>query len=340
MDHYIYLMTGFILLIGGSEILIRGSVNIASIFKVSPFLIGVVIVAGGTSLPELAACLQAINLGVEDIVIGNIVGSNIANILLIIGAVAIVNPIIGEKNVYQKPDTSFSLVHKIYFHVGKNKSDFAAILTSVFFIYCCLKGVITFLEGILMLISLGIFIFIIFSKEQRQLDQQESKNIPLWLAIVFLIGGLIGLIKGSGLFISGASGIAHSFGVSTTIIGITVVALGTSLPELTTGLMAAFKKQTDFAIGNILGSNIYNVLGILGISSMLQDLTIPVNLSRKITIKEMGINLSLPSITYDAFFILVITLLFVYLLRKRKIIGRKMGVFFIAIYALYILILI
>ena len=121
MYHYIYLVTGFILLIGGSEILIRGSVNIADIFKVSPFLIGVVIVAGGTSLPELAVCLQAINLGVDDIVIGNIIGSNIANILLIIGAVAIVNPIIGEKNVYQKPDTSFSLVHKIYFHVGKNK---------------------------------------------------------------------------------------------------------------------------------------------------------------------------------------------------------------------------
>ena len=112
------------------------------------------------------------------------------------------------------------------------------------------------------------------------------------------------------------------------------------LPELTTGLMAAFKKQTDFAIGNILGSNIYNVLGILGISSMLQDLTIPVNLSRKIIIEEIGINLSLPTITYDAFFILVISLLFVYLLRKRKIIGRKMGAFFIAIYVLYILILI
>ena len=134
MEQYIYLILGFILLIVGSEFLIRGSVNLASILNVSPFIIGVVIVAGGTSLPELAACLQSIRLNVEDIVIWNIVGSNIANILLIIGAVSIVHPIIGEKNIYQKPDTAFSFVHRIAFHVGQNKSDFVAILSAILFI--------------------------------------------------------------------------------------------------------------------------------------------------------------------------------------------------------------
>ena len=271
MEQYIYLILGFILLIGGSEFLIRGSVNLASILNVSPFIVGVVIVAGGTSLPELAVCLQSIRLNVEDIVIGNIVGSNIANILLIIGAVAIVHPIIGEKNTYQKPDTAFSFVHRIAFHVGQNKSDFAAILSAILFIYCCLNGVITSKEGIFMLVSLGIFIFVIFSNKQKAINNQDEKILSVWLAIFYLVGGLIGVIFGSNLFILGASSIASDFGISETIIGITIVAVGTSLPELTTGLMAAFKRQTDFAIGNILGSNIYNILGIVGVSSLLSD---------------------------------------------------------------------
>ena len=337
MAQYIYLILGFILLIGGSEYLIRGSVNLASILNVSPFIVGVVIVAGGTSLPELAACLQSIRLNVEDIVIGNIVGSNIANILLIIGAVAIVHPIIGEKNTYQKPDTAFSFVHRIAFHVGKNKSDFVAILSAILFIYCCLNGIIKSKEGIFMLVSLGIFIFVIFSNKQKEINNQDEKNLSVWLAIFYLVGGLIGVIVGSKLFILGASSIASDFGISQTIIGITIVAVGTSLPELTTGLMAAFKRQTDFAIGNILGSNIYNILGILGVSSLLSDLSIPINLTRKIKIEEIGININFNSITYDAWFILIITLLFVYLLRKRARIGRKTGIAFLVAYLIYIL---
>ncbi len=335
MEIYFYLIIGFILLIGGSEILIRGSVSLASLLNVSPFVIGVVIVAGGTSLPELASCIQAIRLNVEDIVIGNIVGSNIANILLIIGAVAIVNPIIEEKNYFQKPDTSFSFVHKTAFHVGKNKSDFVAILTSIFFIYCCLKGNLSFLDGILMLAGLGIFIYVIFANKEQEIEKHESQKLNLFLTLTFLITGLFGVIIGSWLFIDAASSIATSFGVSTTVIGITIVAFGTSLPELTTGLMAAFKKQTDFAIGNILGSNIYNILGILGISSLMKNLTMPV-LDRKLEIKEISMKINFDNLNYDAFFILFITLLFVYLLRKRRKIGRKTGVIFLLSYLIYI----
>ena len=197
---------------------------------------------------------------------------------------------------------------------------------------------ITQLEGIFMLVCLGIFIFIIFSKSQKNNDYQKEKNLPLWLIIIFIIGGLIGVILGSDLFISAASDIATSFGVSNTIIGITIVALGTSLPELSTGLMAAFKKQTDFAIGNILGSNIYNILGILGISSLITDLHIPFNLSRKIQIEEIGLHLKFPSITYDASFILILTFIFILLLRKRAFIGRKIGLSFVLIYVAYIFI--
>ena len=335
MEIYFYLIIGFILLIGGSEILIRGSVSLASLLNVSPFIIGVVIVAGGTSLPELASSIQAIRLNVEDIVIGNIVGSNIANILLIIGAVALVHPIIEEKKYFQKPDTSFSLVHKIAFHVGKNKSDFVAILTSIFFIYCCLKGNVNFLDGILMLAGLGIFIYTIFANKEKDIEKDEDQKFNILITLIFLIGGLFGVVIGSYLFIDAASSIATSFGVSTTVIGITIVAFGTSLPELTTGLMAAFKKQTDFAIGNILGSNIYNILGILGISSLLKNLSMPV-LDRKLEIQEIGMKINFDNLNYDAFFILFLTLLFVYLLRKRGKIGRGIGVIFLLSYVIYI----
>ena len=335
MEAYLYLIIGFIFLIGGSEILIRGSVSLASILNVSPFVIGVVVVAGGTSLPELASSIQAIRLNIEDIVIGNVVGSNIANIILIIGAVAVVHPIIQKKNYFQKPDTSFSLVHKVAFHVGKNKSDFVAILTSIFFIYCCLKGEVNFLDGILMLVGLAIFIYALFSNKEQEIEKHEDQKLKLLVTIIFLIGGLFGVIIGSWLFIDSASIIATSFGISATVIGITIVAFGTSLPELTTGLMAAFKKQTDFAIGNILGSNIYNILGVLGVSSLIKNLSMP-ELDRKLEIQEIGLKLNFDNLNFDAFFILFLTLLFLYLLRKKGKIGKITGIIFLLSYFIYI----
>ena len=137
MIEYIYLIIGFLGLVLGAEILIRGSINLANIFRISPFIIGVVIVAGGTSLPELAASLQSINLGFEGIVIGNVIGSNIANILLIIGVVSLINPIVEIKS---STDSSFSLVHKVGYFVSKNISDFFAIVSSIILFYFCCKG--------------------------------------------------------------------------------------------------------------------------------------------------------------------------------------------------------
>ena len=136
MVEYIYLIIGFLGLIFGAEILIRGSINLSHTFKISPFIVGVVIVAGGTSIPELAASLQAINLGVKDIVIGNVIGSNIANILLIIGAVSLIHPIVEIKT---STAFSFSLVHKVGYIVSKNISDFVAIISSIVFIYFARK---------------------------------------------------------------------------------------------------------------------------------------------------------------------------------------------------------
>ena len=337
MVEYIYLIIGFLGLIFGSEILIRGSINLSHTFKISPFIVGVVIVAGGTSIPELAASLQAINLGVKDIVIGNVIGSNIANILLIIGAVSLIHPIVELKTL---TDSSFSLVHKVGYMVSKNISDFVAIISSIIFIYFCMKGVITYLEGLLMLVCLVIFLVSLLMKEKTDFHEVPEKLIPLWLSSFFIVVGLFAVIFGSKLFINGASEIANTLGLSETVIGITIVAIGTSLPELATGLVAAFKKQTDFAIGNILGSNIYNIFGVLGVSSLFVDLEIPLLFVRKLNIEEIGFNINLSGIIYDAWFVLIVTLIFVYLMRVRKRIGKKTGIIFLLIYILYVSLLV
>ena len=337
MVEYIYLIIGFLGLIFGAEILIRGSINLAHTFKISPFIVGVVIVAGGTSIPELAASLQAINLGVKDIVIGNVIGSNIANILLIIGAVSLIHPIVEIKT---STVSSFSLVHKVGYIVSKNISDFVAIISSIIFIYFCVKGVITYLEGLLMLVCLVVFLVSLLMKEKADFQEVPEKLIPLWLSSFFLVIGLFAVIFGSKLFISGASEIANTLGLSETVIGITIVAIGTSLPELATGLVAAFKKQTDFAIGNILGSNIYNIFGVLGISSLFADLEVPLLFVRKLQIDEIGFNLNLSGIIYDAWFVLIVTLIFIYLMRVRRRIGKKTGILFLLIYIFYIFLLV
>ena len=334
MIEYIYLIVGFLGLILGAEILIRGSVNLAHIFKVSPFIIGVVIVAGGTSLPELAASLQSINLGFEGIVIGNVIGSNVANILLIIGVVALINPIVEIKS---SSVSSFSLVHKVGYFVSKNISDFVAIISSLIFIFFCYKGSITWFDGILMLICLVVFLISILIKDKADYEGEHDKSMSLWLSVVLVVVGLFAVIYGSKLFINGATDIANNFGLSETVIGITIIAIGTSLPELITGILAALKKQTDFAIGNILGSNIYNIFGVLGVSSLFVNLNTPNFLERKFKIEELSINLNFSGIIYDAWFILITTIIFVMLMRVRKRIGIKTGIAFLLVYSVYII---
>ena len=242
MIEYIYLIIGFLGLVLGAEILIRGSINLANIFRISPFIIGVVIVAGGTSLPELAASLQSINLGFEGIVIGNVIGSNIANILLIIGVVSLINPIVEIKS---STDSSFSLVHKVGYFVSKNISDFFAIVSSIILFYFCYKGSIIWIEGVLMLVCLFVFLVSILMKDKADYEEESDKSISLWFSLILVVVGLFAIIYGSKLFISGATDIAKNFGLSETVIGITIVAIGTSLPELVTVVLAAIKKQTD-----------------------------------------------------------------------------------------------
>ena len=187
-----------------------------------------------------------------------------------------------------------------------------------------------------MLVCLFVFLVSILMKDKADYEEESDKSISLWFSFILVVVGLFAIIYGSKLFINGATDIAKNFGLSETVIGITIVAIGTSLPELVTGVLAAIKKQTDFAIGNILGSNIYNVFGVLGISSLFANLEISNFFERKLTIEVLSINFDLSSIAYDAWFVLIITIIFILLMRVRRKIGKKTGITMLLIYSIYI----
>ncbi len=251
------LLTGLILLIIGGEFLVRSAVSIAKKFNVPPLLIGVTIVSFGTSAPELMVSLQAALDSSNDIAIGNIVGSNIANIGLVLGLTILLKPIFIDRVKY-----SFSW--------------WIMLFSSVLFYLFVLDGHLSLLDGLIFVF--GLLLFILFSikyiQNEEQIVNDSSPGLSNHLVVLYFIGGSLGLYFGSELFVTNAVFIADYFGVSQFIIGITVVALGTSLPELVTSLVAIYKNQESISFGNLIGSNIFNVFAVLGITSIVKELKI------------------------------------------------------------------
>jgi len=256
--NFSFLIIGLIVLIISSELLIRGSVRLAKKFHVSEFLIGVLIISLGTSLPELSSSINAMLSQHSDLVMGSLIGSNIANLLLIMSATVILSPIL---------TVSKDQFFQIYSNMGV-------------VLLLCLLGffsiTLNFFIGILFLIIL--LMIMVYEtkfnavKIEKDLTTKKTNSLVILLLIIF---GLIGLIYGADLFVNSAIIIAKQLNISEAIIGITLVAFGTSLPELTVGIVAGLKKKTAFALGNILGSNLYNIFGILGISLMIDNIIIP-----------------------------------------------------------------
>jgi len=256
--NFSFLIIGLIVLIISSELLIRGSVRLAKKFHVSEFLIGVLIISLGTSLPELSSSINAMLSQHSDLVMGSLIGSNIANLLLIMSATVILSPIL---------TVSKDQFFQIYSNMGM-------------VLLLCLLGffsiTLNFFIGILFLIIL--LMIMVYEtkfnavKIEKDLTTKKTNSLVILLLIIF---GLIGLIYGADLFVNSAIIIAKQLNISEAIIGITLVAFGTSLPELTVGIVAGLKKKTAFALGNILGSNLYNIFGILGISLMIDNIIIP-----------------------------------------------------------------
>ena len=248
-----FLLLGLIFLIVGGDLLVRSAVSFADKFGVSSFLIGVTVVSFGTSAPELMVSIQAAMDQAADIAIGNVLGSNIANIALVLGISVVIRPLKIDTNTYKL-------------------SWWVMLVSSLLFILFLLDNVITKMEG-LMLIA-GLFCFIILSIK-RNISNEESiiSKINIQTAILFFVLGAIGLYSGSELFVESAISIASFFDVPKFVIGITVVALGTSLPELVTSIVALAKGQNNISLGNLIGSNVFNVFAVLGITSLIQELS-------------------------------------------------------------------
>ncbi len=260
---YVFLVSGLLLLVLGGEVLVRGAVSIAQTFKVSPLVIGLTLVGFGTSTPELVTSLQAAFAGVPGIAVGNVVGSNIANILFILGLSALIFPVAVASESFRRDGMVLA---------G------ATLLCMMVIFY----GSLTRWMGFVLVAGLIAYIAYAFLKEQSpasannaELPDDTAKLSSLVFNSAMVVAGLVMTIFGARFLVMSATDIATSFGVSETIIGLTIVAVGTSLPELVTSLMAALRKQGDLAFGNIVGSNIYNILGILGVTAIVKPIPIP-----------------------------------------------------------------
>lgn len=252
------LILGIAILVYSGDFLVKGSVAIANQFKISALVIGLTVVAFGTSAPELIVSLDAAITGHPEIALGNIIGSNIANIALVLAITVIILPMPVAAQTIRR-SWPFMFVSGLVFYGSM------------------LNGLITRIEGIIMFLLLIVFIISSIKSSKRfpiKISIPKPNNkYKIWVYFIIVLFASIGLAVGSRFLVQGASGIAGSMGVSERLISITVVAFGTSIPELTASIIAAFKKETDISVGNIVGSNIFNVFAVIGITSVIQPIS-------------------------------------------------------------------
>lgn len=250
------LIVGFVFLIKGADIFVDGASSTAQNFKVSKMLIGLTIVAFGTSAPEFAVSMSALASKSTDMVLGNVIGSNILNILLILGIAAVINPISIKDNTVKKELPLTLLI--------------STLLVVLFLDISLGNGPInqiTRADGIVILLFFSIFLYylITLTKQKKESEEDESPKFKLGKSLLFVLLGLCGIVLGSNLVVDNASNIATTLGISERVISLTIIAFGTSLPELVTTIVSAKKGEQDLLVGNIIGSNIFNVCVVLGI---------------------------------------------------------------------------
>lgn len=279
MLDWVWLIAGLALLVISGEALVKGAVGFALKFKVSTLVIGVTIVSAGTSAPELFVSIEAALKGHPEIAVGNVLGSNIANIALILGLTALIFP--------------------IRVQMASVRLDWPVMmLASVLLFLFTLNDYIGIMEGIFLFLMLIVYSFVLFySSRKNNATEEASSEIgeaikmqALWKALLFLLMGIGGLVLGSNLLLKGAIGVASGLGISERVIGLTVVAFGTSVPELVTSCVAAFRKQPDIALGNIIGSNIFNICMILGITAMIKEIPVPAAIFRTDMLVVIGVS--------------------------------------------------
>lgn len=254
----LFIVIGIVLVLWGADRLTDGAVAVAEKMKMPQIVIGLTIVAMGTSMPEFCVSLISALKGTSDLAVGNIVGSNIFNTLLIVGVSALVAPMSIMKTTVRK-DIPLALV------------------ASALLLIMCLDGDISRIDAAILFVMFLIFMYITLRGAKAQgtdLEEKEKKPMATWLSVVWILVGLACLIGGSNLFVDGATAVATKLGVSEAVIGLTIVAGGTSLPELATSVVSARKGNSGIAIGNVLGSNVFNILAILGLTGVISPMTL------------------------------------------------------------------
>lgn len=303
---------GLVGLIVGGELLVRGAVSAARAFRISPMIIGLTLVGFGTSTPELVTSLQAALTGSSGIAIGNVVGSNIGNVLLILGIAALVAPIAIDRTAFVRDGAVVALATMLCLAV-------------------VLIGDVGRLVGLLFVLSLATYLTVTLLAERRASSspasavyEAEAEAVPgpdhgLGASLALAIAGLVVTIVGARFLVSGAVSLAQAAGVSETVIGLTIVAIGTSMPELVTAVIAVRKGQGDVALGNVLGSNVFNILGILGVTALVQPMVVPDQI-----------------VGLDIWVMCAATVLLVVFARTGWRIGRREGAVMVGCYAAYL----
>jgi len=304
---YVLLIGGLIVLIIAGEALVRGAVGIALKFNIPTLVIGMTIVSFGTSAPELLVSLKAALNDHPELAIGNVLGSNIANIALVLGITTIILPIVVKRSTA--------------------RIDWPIMMgTTILFYIFILDQKIVWYEGVVLTLGLVAFNYYMFwsakkenKTEELDVDTEEVKKYSMLVNVLYIVGGAIGLAFGASWLVDGAEIIALNFGVSEHVVGVTIVAFGTSVPELITSVVAAFKKHTDISVGNLIGSNIFNILGVVGITAMVKELPV-----------------SMQVITNDIYWVLGISLLVFPLIIIGYKINRLRGFVLFTVYCVYI----
>lgn len=308
---WLLILAGLVLLAVGGDILVRGAVGTAERLNVSPLITGLVLVGFGTSMPELVTSLKAALSGAPGIAVGNVVGSNIANILLILGFAAVITPIKTDPQAF------------------KRDAPMLAIATAACVLFA-LSGSFGRLTGAVFLAMLFGYIGFTYLRERKTSDAQarlhveetklvERRPHKLWLSLALTVGGIAAVVAGANGMVSGSVIVARNLGISETVIGLTIVAIGTSLPELAASIAAARRGEVELIFGNILGSNQFNILGILGTTAVVHPIAVPSNV-----------------LVYDLWFMAAVTALFIWFALTDARMSRREGGIFLALYALFI----
>ena len=307
---YLLLAFGLGLLVKGADFFVEGSSSIAKLLKIPPILIGLTIVAFGTSSPEAAVSISAAIKGNGSIALGNVIGSNIFNASLIVGVTAIIYPLKVQRQTIKK-EIPLALLASIMLFV---------VISDVF-LQGFNENTLTRSDGLVLLGFFSIFLYYVYElathSREKNSENDSTSHLSTSKSIAYTVGGLVGIIFGGNFVVNSSINIALSLGMSQTLVGLTIVAVGTSLPELITSITAARKKESEIALGNIVGSNIFNILFILGASSVISPLDVD------------------PKIFLDAFAAILITFVLLIFSSSHKKISKKEGAFLLLVYIGY-----